>query len=201
ALMVNNKEAGTIKAPGVFKNELTEPLRVGFDNLKGDQRIMEYPDTAFFMRANLTNAKLETLAPVSAAAIAPKTGTVDQTITIKVVKDVMKFDKQVINVKAGTTVRLIVQNPDFMQHNLVLIKIGTLKTVGAAADKLAQDADGAKVNYVPKMPEVLQATPLINPGGKYTLTFKVPATAGDYPYVCTFPGHWRVMNGTMRVTK
>jgi len=200
-LLINNKQVGTAKAPGVFKKELTDPLRVGFDNLKGDQRLIDYPDSVFFMRANLTNARLETLAAVGAATALPKTGTIDQTITIKVVKDVMKYDKQLITVKAGTTVRLIIQNPDFMQHNFVLIKINTLKEVGAAADKMAQDADGAKMQYVPKIPEVLQATPLINPAGKFTLTFKVPATPGDYPYVCTFPGHWRIMNGIMRVTK
>jgi azurin len=73
--------------------------------------------------------------------------------------------------------------------------------VGAAADKLAQDPNGAKMNYVPKIPEVLKATPLINPGGKYTLTIKLPDVPGDYPYVCTFPGHWRLMNGILRVTK
>ena len=57
-----------------------------------------------------------------ATSAAPKTGAIDQTITIKVIKDVMKYDKQLITVKAGTTVQIIIQNPDFMQHNLVLIK-------------------------------------------------------------------------------
>jgi azurin len=26
------------------------------------------------------------------------------------------------------------------------------------------------------------------------------AQAGDYPFVCTFPGHWRIMNGVLTVT-
>ena len=86
----------------------------------------------------------------------------------------MKFDKQLITAKAGTTIQIIIQNPDFMQHNFVLTKPGTLEKVGAAADRLAQDPNGVKINYVPKMPEVLIATPLINPAGKFTLTFKVP---------------------------
>jgi azurin len=98
-------------------------------------------------------------------------------------------------------VQIIVNNPDFMQHNFVLTKPNTVDKVGEAADKLAQDPNGAKMNYVPKMPEVLQATPLINPAGKFTLTFKVPDTPGDYPYVCTFPGHWRIMRGIMKVSK
>jgi azurin len=200
ALFINNKQAATTKAAGLFTKDLAVPLRVGVDNLKGDQRITEYPDSLFFMRAGLTNAKLEmlegTAAPVKTAA-----AKVDKTIIINVVKDVMKFDKQLITAKAGTTVQIVLNNPDFMQHNLVLIKKNSTDKVGAAADKLAQDPNGVKMQYVPKMPEVLYATPLINPAGKYTLTIKVPAEPGDYPYLCTFPGHWRIMNGILRVTK
>jgi azurin len=51
------------------------------------------------------------------------------------------------------------------------------------------------------MPDVLAATPMINPGGKYTLLVKVPNVPGDYPYICTFPGHWRIMKGILRVTR
>jgi azurin len=29
----------------------------------------------------------------------------------------------------------------------------------------------------------------------------VPDQAGDYPFVCTFPGHWRLMTGIMKVVK
>ncbi|MCH8962102.1 MAG: hypothetical protein IH820_12455 [Bacteroidetes bacterium] len=31
------------------------------------------------------------------------------------------------------------------------------------------------------------------------LTFTAPTEPGDYPYVCTFPGHWRTMQGVMQV--
>mgnify|MGYP000882986248 CR=1 FL=1 len=33
-----------------------------------------------------------------------------------------------------------------------------------------------------------------------TVTFTAPETAGDYPFVCTFPGHAMVMNGVMTVS-
>jgi azurin len=66
---------------------------------------------------------------------------------------------------------------------------------------MVQDPNGAKLSYIPKMPEILQGMPLINPDGKFTLTFKVPASPGDYPYICTFPTHWRMMKGIMKVTK
>jgi azurin len=178
------------------------PLRVGIDDRKGRDRVAEYPDSLFFLRGNLTNARLETLDVSPAASSVKSTSAkIAKTIVLKVVKDVMKFDKELITATAGTTIRLVLQNPDFMQHNLVLIRPKTTDKVGAAADKLAQDPNGAKMNYVPKMPEVIVATPLINPGGRYTLTIKLPDTPGDYPYVCTFPGHWRIMNGILRVTK
>jgi uncharacterized protein len=71
--------------------------------------------------------------------------------------------------------------------------------VGKAADKMASDPKGAEKNYVPDLPEVLFATKLVNPQQSVTLKFIAPAKAGDYPYVCTFPGHWSIMNGTMKV--
>lgn len=201
-LLIDNKEVGSAKTGGLFKNDLDLPMRVGVDNRKGAERITDYPDSLFLLRANLTNAKLETLEGLaSASATAAKTGKIDKVLTLKVVKDVMKYDKQLLTAKAGTTIQIVLQNPDFMQHNLVLIKPKTMDKVGAAADKLAQDPNGAKMHYVPKMPEVLKATPLINPGGKYTLTVTIPDVPGDYPFVCTFPGHWRIMNGILRVTK
>ena len=199
-LFVDNKEIGSAKAPGLFKTDLELPLRVGTDPRTGGDKIADYPDSTFFLRGtNLTNAKLEMLEGIAPPQIAA--GKIDKTIILKVLKDVMKYDKQLITAKAGTTIQIVLQNPDFMQHNLVLIKPKTLEKVGAAADKLAQDPNGAKMNYVPKMPEVLKATPLINPGGKFTLTIKLPDVPGDYPYVCTFPGHWRIMKGILRVTK
>jgi plastocyanin len=89
---------------------------------------------------------LEGIAPPAVA-----TGKIDKTIILKVLKDVMKYDKQLITAKAGTTIQIVLQNPDFMQHNFVLIKPNTLEKVGAAADKLAQDPNGAKMQYVPKI--------------------------------------------------
>jgi uncharacterized protein len=199
-LVIDNKNAGSAKAPGLFKNTFDIPLRVGADNKTGNEKIADYPDSMFVMRgANLTNAKLETLEGIVPAVAF--TGKVDKVIVLRVVKDVMKYNKQLITAKAGTTIQIVLQNPDFMQHNFVLVRPKMLNKVGAAADKMVTDPNGAKMSYVPKMPEVIKATPLINPGGKYTLTIKLPDVPGDYPYVCTFPGHWRIMKGILRVTK
>jgi len=52
---------------------------------------------------------------------------------------------------------------------------------------------------VPDSPKVLHATPQLDPQGKAELTFVAPKEPGRYPYLCTFPGHWRIMRGVMIV--
>jgi len=201
-LLIDNKEVAKTKAPGLFKKEFEVPLRVGNENKRGEEKISDYPDSNFIMRATLTNGKLETLEGVAPAV---NLGTPDKVIALGVIKDIMKYDKQLLTAKAGTVLRIVMKNPDHMQHNFVLIKPNTMDKVGAAADKLAQGATAgsvtSKMQYVPRMPEVLYATPMLNPGSSFTLNIKVPDTPGDYPYICTFPGHWRIMRGILRVTK
>ncbi len=51
-----------------------------------------------------------------------------------------------------------------MQHNLLIVKPGSLEKVGNAADLLARESNAIALNYVPKMPEVLHATELVSPG-------------------------------------
>ena len=200
-LSINNKKVANALSTGLFTQPMKIGLRVGVEDKQGSGKVADYPDT-FRLRAALTSAKLEVYTPGSPKSVAAAgKPAVTKVIVIKSVKDVMKFDKTLITAKAGTVIQIIFQNPDHMQHNLVLIKPNTLEKVGAAADKLAKEANGTKLNYVPRIPEVLKATPLVNPGGKFTLTFTVPDTPGDYPFVCTFPGHWRIMNGVLRVTK
>jgi azurin len=126
---------------------------------------------------------------------------VDQRIELKTMEHVLKFDKDEFTVKAGTIVEIHFENIDFMPHNLLVIKPGSLERVGVAADAMMSDPDAFEKNYVPELSDVLFNTPVLEIEETFTLRFKVPAEPGDYPYVCTFPGHWRVMNGIMRVAK
>ncbi len=200
ALAINNKQVANSLTPGLFVQPLNAGVRVGVETLQGKEKIANYPDT-FNLRSSLYAGKLELFSPGTSKQIdKASTPAVEKVIVIKVVKDVMKYDKTLITARAGSVVQIVFENPDHMQHNFVLAKPKSLEKVGAAADKLAMDQNGTKLNYVPRIPEVLQATPLINPGGKYTLTFTLPNIPGDYPFVCTFPGHWRIMNGILRVT-
>ncbi|MCE6988482.1 PVC-type heme-binding CxxCH protein [Dyadobacter sp. CY323] len=124
-----------------------------------------------------------------------------QVVQIKAIREEMKFSVTEFKVMAGKTVELVFENPDAMQHNVVIGKPKSLEIIGAAADKMITAKDGAERNYVPNIPQVLAATPLVNPGQTFRLKFVVPDVVGDYPFVCTFPGHWRLMKGVMTVVK
>lgn len=120
-------------------------------------------------------------------------------IRLGVIQNQMKYDKTSFEVPAGKTVAIIFENNDFMQHNVVIGAQGSLKTIGTAADAMASDPKAAEMNYVPRVPEVLFSTRLVNPQESVTLSFTAPGTPGDYPFICTFPGHWSIMNGVMKV--
>ncbi|GAB2593254.1 PVC-type heme-binding CxxCH protein [Spirosoma areae] len=124
-----------------------------------------------------------------------------EVVRIKTVREEMRFDKKEFTVTAGKPVEIVLENPDAMQHNLVIGKPKSMEIIGNAADKMITAKDGAEKNYVPSISQVIVATPLVNPDQTYRLKFTAPTTPGDYPFVCTFPGHWRIMNGIMKVTK
>ena len=123
-----------------------------------------------------------------------------EVVRMKTIREEMRFDKKEFSVTAGKQVEIVLENPDAMQHNLVIGKPKSMEIIGAAADKMITAKDGAERNYVPSIAQVIVATPLVNPDQTYRLKFTAPAAPGDYPFVCTFPGHWRIMNGVMKVT-
>lgn len=122
-----------------------------------------------------------------------------QQITLKAVKNEMKYDLKSFTVKAGAPVAITFINEDLLQHNLLIIMPGTLEQVGKAADILAQQPDGAEKQYVPQSSAVLFVAGLVDPNNRAILQFTAPEEPGEYPFVCTFPGHWQQMNGIMKV--
>lgn len=122
-----------------------------------------------------------------------------QVIKLKTVTEKLQFNLKEFSVKAGQPVEIIIDNPDQMQHNFVIGKPKSLEIIGKAADAMITRPDAVYKSYVPEIPQVIIATKLINPDENVHLKFVAPKEAGDYPFVCTFPGHWRIMNGVMRV--
>jgi uncharacterized protein len=122
-------------------------------------------------------------------------------LEMSVIEGQMKFSLPNFTVKPGQRVRLTLTNPDDMPHNLLILRPGTLEAVGALADAMVSHPDAAERQYVPPTPDVMWFTQLVDPGEEYTLEFTAPRQPGDYPYVCTFPGHWRIMVGVMQVAE
>ena len=111
----------------------------------------------------------------------------------------LTFATPSIRAKAGEAIRLTFKNPDVVPHNWVLIKPGTLKNVGELANRLIADPDAVARSYVPKSDDVLIYADVVDPQGATTIHFHAPRQPGRYPFLCTFPGHWMVMNGEMIV--
>lgn len=123
-------------------------------------------------------------------------GKVDLTVSVAGVEG-LKFNLPAFDVKAGTHVKLEFANTSDMLHNLVIVRPGTATKVGEQAMRLG--LDGAKLDYVPRTDDVLHHTALLEPQKSETIYFVAPTTPGEYTYVCTFPGHYVTMQGTMRV--
>jgi azurin len=111
----------------------------------------------------------------------------------------MLFDLDTISVRQGRLVSLTFENRDLMPHNVVIVQKGSAQKVGEAADAMAKQPDGFERHFVPRIPEVLFSTPLIEGGKSFNLNFTAPEQSGDYPFICSFPGHWQVMKGILKV--
>lgn len=118
-----------------------------------------------------------------------------QVVTIRPVGEEMRYDTTEFTVKAGTPVKVVMQNTatqPAMHHNVVITKPGTnTDEVGIAAVQAGEAA-----GYVPTHDAILFFTPMSAPGETKEVEFTAPA-AGDYPYLCTFPGHYALMKGVM----
>ncbi len=124
-------------------------------------------------------------------------------VTLRPVPHQMLFDLEEFTVRTGGPVEITFENIDVMPHNVVVTRPGALEDVGRAADAEAarNPASAEGSGYVPKTPLVLWKTGLVQPGGTEVLSFIAPKSPGLYPFVCTFPGHWILMKGTMRVVE
>lgn len=120
----------------------------------------------------------------------------DQLIELKPLNG-LKYDKTGITVKAGAKVKFTFSNTDDMPHNVVVTMPGKADEVGIAA--LNMGLSGERMHYIPQSAKVLFHTGLLQPGKTETIYFTAPSTPGNYPFVCTYPGHYLVMRGIIRI--
>jgi len=122
-------------------------------------------------------------------------------LVLHTLKEQMLYDQSLLVVEAGKPVQIILINDDAMPHNLAVVAPGALQEIGEAAEKMTPTPDKEGRCYIPDSAKVLHATRLVEPGQQARLSFVAPEAPGEFPYVCTFPGHWRRMVGTLAVTK
>jgi putative heme-binding domain-containing protein len=120
-------------------------------------------------------------------------------LRIGTVPDQMLFDKERLAVRAGKPFEVAFENSDLMPHNFVLVKPGAMEEVGLLAEAQATERGALERNYVPKSDKILLASRLLQPRDSQKLSFTAPTEPGVYPYVCTYPGHWRRMFGALYV--
>lgn len=110
--------------------------------------------------------------------------------------DQMAYKQTEISIKADTPTRIKMKNnatSPAMVHNVVIIKKGTADEVGPAAMQVPADKDHVPADN----PNILAATKLAKPGETTTVVVNLPA--GEYEYICTFPGHYMLMKGVLKV--
>lgn len=118
---------------------------------------------------------------------------VDAELVVASKPNAMAFATTEITAPAGATVRLVMDNSGTtspaMLHNVVVVRAqGDIERVGRAA---VGDAD-----HLPDDPGVVAGTPVAQPGTRTAVVFTMPP-AGRYPFICTYPGHYQFMRGTL----
>lgn len=116
--------------------------------------------------------------------------------------DLLEFDKKEMEVsKSCGTVKVTFNHTgnlpkNIMGHNWVLSKPEDLTAV--AQEGMAAGLDNSYITAGDA--RVIAFTQVIGGGESTSIEFSVADLAeGDYAYYCTFPGHWAVMKGILRV--
>lgn len=112
----------------------------------------------------------------------------------------LQFEPRVLRVPPGARVSLAFRNGDpGMPHNVAVVRADAIDEFGEQSMQLASNPRAIATHYVPDDPRELCFSPILQPGDSYTLYFEAPMEPGEYRLVCTYPGHWRVMQGSLFV--
>jgi len=128
-------------------------------------------------------------------------GTPDIEITLGTKHGQMRFDKEALAVPPGAKVKILLKNTCEMLHNWVLVKGGTADRDRVSGKALQLGAQSMVKHFVPEDPAIVASSQIAMPGKDVEVYFVAPKEEGDYPYVCTLPGHAFTMVGVMAVSK
>jgi azurin len=108
------------------------------------------------------------------------------------------FDKTELEVSAGQEVTLVFQNNSAVQeHNWVLVAGGEDVAAPIADAGLTAGLDNEYLGE--DRSNVIAHTGVAQGGETVEVTFTAPTDAGTYLYICTVPGHYPLMQGTLVV--
>jgi azurin len=117
-------------------------------------------------------------------------------LNISTAGEALQYAPAALNATAGQQVKVTFKNGSAAQkHNWVLVK------TDADAQKVddAGATAGEAAGYVPSDPSIISSVKLLNGGESGSASFTAPA-AGNYTFLCTFPGHFAAgMKGTLTV--
>jgi len=118
--------------------------------------------------------------------------------------DQMQYTVTEFAVEAGQEVELTLvhegQLPvEQMGHNVAILQMG--EDYMAFGNQVTDGEGSLDNDYLPEgvRDGLIAYTSLIGGGETDTIRFTAPDTPGDYPFLCTFPGHYPIMNGVMTV--
>ncbi|MDQ8187001.1 plastocyanin/azurin family copper-binding protein [Pelagicoccus sp. SDUM812002] len=116
--------------------------------------------------------------------------------------DTMRFNVTELETTVGEETTVTFKNVGTlpkaaMGHNFVVLKPGTdLASFGNAAIAAAGN------DYIPTeetfAQQVIAHTKVLGPGESDSVSFTI-AEPGEYPFICSFPGHWAIMKGVLQV--
>jgi len=104
----------------------------------------------------------------------------------------MKFDKTEITAKPGETIRVVLKSVGAMPKTIMAHNFVLLKPAADVAEFNKAAFNARETGFIPpdKKDEVIAATALAGAGETVEVTFKAPAKAGSYNFLCSFPGHY-----------
>src|SRR5262249_44478765 len=135
---------------------LTFALRSALDSLKpaweGDAKFSTDARLVKFLAESTPKKRAQT----GMAALDPFDKLAPRIVRMGTVHERMMFTITEFKVKAGTPVKLILENPDATPHNLLIVKPGSEDEIGQAANQMAT-LPGAfeKMDFVPKSEKIL----------------------------------------------
>lgn len=113
--------------------------------------------------------------------------------------DQMQYDKKELTAVTGQTVTLKFKHigklpKAAMGHNVVILKPGTEIAPFAMLCAPAAATDYYPADNAEATKSVVVHTKMLGGGEETEITFTAPEP-GEYPFLCTFPGHFGIMNG------